>query len=192
MIRLLALTTMLCLLSTPALGGKVYKWVDENGKIHFTDDINKIPSKARSKVKDLFNKTSGKTASDDAASRDPSNAKPATKAEKTDFLKRIKAVYKIKNARKREGAFNNLFYLKGVDPEFWGQTKGMILGFLASFKNPTISFQPLPGDFKRVAQTLPALGRVAIKGKMGKGEGSGGAPYGRKGDTLFFVALKKR
>jgi len=91
MIRLLALTTMLCLLSTPALGGKVYKWVDENGKMHFTDDINKIPSKARSKVKDLFNKTSGKTASDDAASRDPSNAKPATKAEKADFLKRIKA-----------------------------------------------------------------------------------------------------
>lgn len=41
--------TILCLvLAAPASAG-LYKWKDKEGKIHFTDSINKVPLNLRSK-----------------------------------------------------------------------------------------------------------------------------------------------
>jgi len=37
-------------LSSDTLEAKVYKWVDEQGKMHFTDDPSKVPSKSKLKV----------------------------------------------------------------------------------------------------------------------------------------------
>jgi hypothetical protein len=36
-------------ISTPGFG-QVYKWVDEKGTVHFTDDVTKIPEKQRPKT----------------------------------------------------------------------------------------------------------------------------------------------
>ena len=45
MVRII-LISLCVLLATPAWG-KVYKWVDEKGKTHFTDDLRKVPTDQR-------------------------------------------------------------------------------------------------------------------------------------------------
>ncbi len=41
--------TLLGLLAAPA-GAQLYKWTDENGRLHVTDDLNQIPERYRSQV----------------------------------------------------------------------------------------------------------------------------------------------
>jgi len=48
MIRFVAAVFCMLLLAGPAQG-EVFKWTDENGKTHFTDDIGNIPEKALDK-----------------------------------------------------------------------------------------------------------------------------------------------
>jgi hypothetical protein len=36
--------------STSALGQEVYRWVDEKGTVHFTDDLGQVPEKYREKI----------------------------------------------------------------------------------------------------------------------------------------------
>ena len=82
----------------------------------------------------------------------------------------------------------------------------MIIPGMMSFINPTISFKPLPKDFKGIfpfkgkeyVHSLAALGNVVIKGKM-KMEGAVGdstgdlkAIYGRNGNELMFVGSVPR
>lgn len=43
------IVALLCLFQTP-LWAKIYKWKDDQGKLHFTDDRAKIPQKYREKV----------------------------------------------------------------------------------------------------------------------------------------------
>ena len=45
MVRIV-LIALCVLLATPAWGG-IYKWVDEKGKTHFTDDLRKVPADQR-------------------------------------------------------------------------------------------------------------------------------------------------
>lgn len=41
-------------LASPALAGGVYKWVDKDGSIHFTDDPSNIPAVGRSEIKTVI------------------------------------------------------------------------------------------------------------------------------------------
>jgi hypothetical protein len=47
--KILSLIILLILISTPGYT-QVYKWVDEKGVVHFTDDMTKIPDKYRPKT----------------------------------------------------------------------------------------------------------------------------------------------
>ena len=98
-----------------------YKWVDKNGKSHYTNNLGSIPMESRSTVKQLSGTATKKKSpivkgSDNASEIDHPNIGPATKDEKTRFKKKIFAAYKIKNPAKRKKAFINLFYLEGVEP----------------------------------------------------------------------------
>lgn len=46
--RIFILTVVCLALAAPAFAG-IYKWKDKNGKIHFTDSLNKVPLDQRSK-----------------------------------------------------------------------------------------------------------------------------------------------
>ena len=39
------LTMLLLIVPLPQVDAKTYKWRDENGKLHFTDDPTKVPKK---------------------------------------------------------------------------------------------------------------------------------------------------
>ena len=52
MIRSILFALVFFFVSQPAMA-KIYKWVDKDGKMHFTDDIKKIPFKDRAGSKDL-------------------------------------------------------------------------------------------------------------------------------------------
>ena len=42
------------LLPTLVLGGEIYKWVDERGLLHFSDDLYQIPEKFRNQVQKII------------------------------------------------------------------------------------------------------------------------------------------
>jgi hypothetical protein len=42
---------LLLVSASSAYAADVYRWVDKNGSMHFTDDINKVPSEYRDQVK---------------------------------------------------------------------------------------------------------------------------------------------
>lgn len=46
--RIFVITIVCLALSAPALAG-MYKWTDKNGKVHFTDSLNKVPVDQRNK-----------------------------------------------------------------------------------------------------------------------------------------------
>jgi len=46
--RIFVLTVICLALTAPAFAG-IYKWKDKNGKMHFTDSLNKVPLDQRSK-----------------------------------------------------------------------------------------------------------------------------------------------
>jgi clan AA aspartic protease (TIGR02281 family) len=46
--RFIILTFILLAVMVPSSYGEMYKWVDEKGTVHFTDDLSKIPEKYRS------------------------------------------------------------------------------------------------------------------------------------------------
>jgi len=46
------LLLLLILLSQPAFGD-TYKWIDEKGNVHFTDDIQQVPVKYRSQIEKI-------------------------------------------------------------------------------------------------------------------------------------------
>jgi clan AA aspartic protease (TIGR02281 family) len=46
--RFIILTFILLAVMVPPSYGEMYKWVDEKGTVHFTDDLSKIPEKYRS------------------------------------------------------------------------------------------------------------------------------------------------
>lgn len=43
----LKLLAAICLLATPLLAQEIYRWTDENGSVHFTDNIYSVPEKYR-------------------------------------------------------------------------------------------------------------------------------------------------
>jgi len=48
--RLLLIWMTLLMFSFPALGQEVYKWIDEKGTLHFTDDLTLVPEKYRDQI----------------------------------------------------------------------------------------------------------------------------------------------
>lgn len=52
MVKIVFILILVILFASPAWS-KMYKWVDENGKTHFTDSLNKIPKKYRKQLKTL-------------------------------------------------------------------------------------------------------------------------------------------
>jgi hypothetical protein len=48
--RSLIVIAALLLFSSAAFGQEVYRWVDEQGTIHFTDDLGQVPEKYRDKI----------------------------------------------------------------------------------------------------------------------------------------------
>lgn len=46
--RIFMITVVALALAAPAFAG-IYKWKDKNGKIHFTDSLNKVPLEHRNK-----------------------------------------------------------------------------------------------------------------------------------------------
>jgi len=52
---------LLCLL-TPALAAEYYRWVDENGVLHITDNLHNVPEKQRGKAKRLTSSESPRAA----------------------------------------------------------------------------------------------------------------------------------
>lgn len=71
---LLSTITLFFFLSTPALG-EIYKWMDDRGVTHFTDDARKIPEKYRGKAED-FDKIEHKG----SVTYDPTLGKPSASA----------------------------------------------------------------------------------------------------------------
>ena len=117
------------------------------------------------------------------------------------FQKKIKAAFKIQTPAAREKAFMDLFYLEGADPKTKNVTvKAMYVRSLMAFKNPKTIFKPLSKDFKQAftskgkeyVYSLPALGKVVIKGKLGTAIARFQTFYGRKGNELFFVVPVSR
>lgn len=49
--KLAVLFLTMIFLSSPATAGQIYKWVNEDGTIGFTDDPQKIPTQYRDRVK---------------------------------------------------------------------------------------------------------------------------------------------
>ena len=49
--RKLLIPLILLLFAVPASGATVYKWVDKEGVVNFTDDINNVPQSYRDRVK---------------------------------------------------------------------------------------------------------------------------------------------
>ena len=117
------------------------------------------------------------------------------------FVKKIKAAYQVKEKAAREKAFMDLFYLEGADPKTINVTvKVMYVRSMMRFKNSKTAFKPLSKDFKQTfiskgkeyAYSLPALGKVVIKGKLGTSIARFQTFYGRKGNELFFVVPVSR
>jgi hypothetical protein len=48
--RSLIFIAALLLFSSAAFGQEVYRWVDEQGTVHFTDDLGQVPEKYREKI----------------------------------------------------------------------------------------------------------------------------------------------
>jgi hypothetical protein len=49
--KMILLSTIgLLILATLAFGQEVYRWVDEQGTVHFTDDLGQVPEKYRDKI----------------------------------------------------------------------------------------------------------------------------------------------
>jgi hypothetical protein len=48
--RSLIVIAALLLFSSAAFGQEVYRWVDEQGTVHFTDDLGQVPEKYRDKI----------------------------------------------------------------------------------------------------------------------------------------------
>ena len=68
-------------LSAPALAD-IYRWEDESGVVHFTDDISSIPEKERGRVKDILKTPPpagkpGLSTIGGSGSRTPADAAPA-------------------------------------------------------------------------------------------------------------------
>jgi len=117
------------------------------------------------------------------------------------FVKKIKAAYKVTTKAAREKAFMDLFYLEGADPKTINVTvKAMFVRSLMKFNNPKILFKPVSKDFKQTfvskgkeyGYSLPALGKVVIKGKLGTSIARFQNFYGRKGNELFIVVPVSR
>ena len=72
----IVLITLICLgLAVPASAG-LYKWKDENGKIHFTDDPSRIPLDQRNK-KDMKKLRSSKGGKNQLPTAPPPASRPA-------------------------------------------------------------------------------------------------------------------
>ncbi len=65
---------LLLLLNSPALGD-IYKWMDDRGVTHYTDDLKKIPEKYRSGAEDFDQIEHG-----GSVTYDPSLGKPSASA----------------------------------------------------------------------------------------------------------------
>src|SRR5512139_797840 len=48
--RSLIVLVALLVFSSAALGQEVYRWVDDQGTVHFTDDLSLVPEKYRDKI----------------------------------------------------------------------------------------------------------------------------------------------
>ncbi len=85
-----SIITLFFFLSTPALG-EIYKWLDDRGVTHFTDDLRKVPDKYRGSAED-FEKTEHRG----SVTYDPSLGKPTTAASQGEpfykkFLRQLEA-----------------------------------------------------------------------------------------------------
>ncbi len=69
----------LCFLNQPSAWAGVYKWTDEKGRTHYTDDRSQIPAKYRDK--NTMKGLKGLVESKPVAPKTSSPAKPAAKAE---------------------------------------------------------------------------------------------------------------
>lgn len=210
MARLLTVVIIFIIIANYAWAG-TYKWVDKNGKSHYTNNLGSIPMESRSTVKQLSGATSKKKSPvakglENASETGLPNTGPATKEEKTRLKKKIFAAYKIKNPAKRKKAFINLFYLEGVETEMLPRFENVMVGNMMSLINPKVSFSPLPKDYSGIypidgeeyINNLAELGTVLIKGvtKILKIDRLFPAKidftYGRKGDELFFPGFVPR
>jgi hypothetical protein len=73
---------LLFLCITKLAFGEVYKWVDEKGVVHFTDDITQIPEKYRPQTKTLeYPEESGETKIEDESSSQKTVEKTQPKGE---------------------------------------------------------------------------------------------------------------
>lgn len=140
MLRLcvMVLTSALCLHVTASLA-QIYRWTDEAGRVHFTDNPGSIPADRRDKTRLLAPDTSGSTAPSAGASPPPATAvspSPATPAsDQTPSLRqRVQAlqdqieatqqerqqyIEKLKNVR--DVQTNPAFGRQRRQPDEWGR-----------------------------------------------------------------------
>lgn len=50
----LALAAALLVLSAPPCASEIYQWVDDQGTVHFTDEVTSVPAKSRGKARILL------------------------------------------------------------------------------------------------------------------------------------------
>ena len=80
---LFLISMTLLMLSFPVLGQEVYKWVDERGTLHFTDDLTLVPEKYRDQVEKK--KPPKETSPSEASQEDESKTQPPSSPEKKDL-----------------------------------------------------------------------------------------------------------
>ncbi len=98
-------------LSTAALG-EIYKWVDDRGVTHFTDDLRKIPDKYRGDAQD-FEKTEHRG----SVTFDPTLGKPAATAtqEEPFYRKYLRQIEEEERVAKREQSSHDQVILYMTD-----------------------------------------------------------------------------
>jgi aspartyl protease family protein len=76
------------LLAVPAGGGEIYRWTDEQGRTHFTQDLSQVPRKHRSRARASSSEDQGGSlvrseSSSPPARRDASGSRPAGRRQVT-------------------------------------------------------------------------------------------------------------
>ncbi|MFZ0243672.1 MAG: DUF4124 domain-containing protein [Desulfobacterales bacterium] len=93
--------TLACLLCTSAASAEFYKYLDEQGNVHFTDDYNQVPPDQRKQVKGyeevqpLDTATAAQVKIDPAAApvpEEPSAGETAGEAAPNDFDRQLKSL----------------------------------------------------------------------------------------------------
>ena len=69
MIKLISIVFMISLLTPSVILAEIYKWINDDGSVGFTDDISKVPEKYRGQVEIKKYRTTNAQENDEGATK---------------------------------------------------------------------------------------------------------------------------